>query len=135
MSSVVRRVICTNKAPKAIGPYSQAVAVNNTLYVSGQLGLVPETMDFPSDDVEAQTHQVFRNIKGILEAAGLTLANVVKTTVLLADMNDFTKVNTIYGQYFKVPYPARAAFQVACLPKLAKVEIEAVAIMGSIKDE
>ncbi|KAF8563115.1 hypothetical protein P879_11619 [Paragonimus westermani] len=147
MSSVVRKVICTNKAPKAIGPYSQAVAVNNTLYVSGQLGLVPETMDFPSGDVEAQTHQVFRNIKGILEAAGLTLANVVKTTVLLADMNDFTKVNTIYGQCkilcfkyfwcvdFKEPYPARAAFQVACLPKLAKVEIEAVAIMGPVKDE
>ncbi|VDP40907.1 unnamed protein product [Echinostoma caproni] len=123
MSALVRRVIRTAKAPSAIGPYSQAVAINDTLYVSGQLGLLPESMTFAGDDVEAQTNQALKNISAILDAAQLTMKNVVKTTVLLSDMNDFAKVNKIYGEYFSEPFPARAAFQVACLPKVRKPEI------------
>nr|CAH8871966.1 unnamed protein product [Trichobilharzia regenti] len=128
MSKLVRTIINTPKAPKAIGPYNQAVSVNNTLYVSGQLGLVPETMAFAGDDVESQAHQSLKNIREIVQAGGFSMQNVVKTTVLLADMNDFAKVNTIYEQYFTDPFPARAAYQVACLPKNGKIEIEAVAV-------
>ncbi|KAG5446101.1 2-iminobutanoate/2-iminopropanoate deaminase [Clonorchis sinensis] len=133
MSSLSRSVIKTSKAPTAIGPYSQGIYVNNTVYVSGQLGLDPDTMNFVSDEVEAQTRQSIRNISAILEAVGLTLNNVVKTTVLLADMDDFAKVNAVYAEYFQNPYPARAAFQVACLPKSAKVEIEAIAVAGGVE--
>ncbi|CAL8087632.1 unnamed protein product [Calicophoron daubneyi] len=135
MSSIIRKIVCTKNAPSAIGPYSQAVAAGNTLYVSGQLGLVPETGKFAGADVEAQAHQVFRNINEILKDAGATMGNVVKTTVLLADIKDFTKVNEIYEKYFVKPYPARAAYQVTALPKEAKVEVEVIACLGKIEDQ
>ncbi|XP_064624238.1 2-iminobutanoate/2-iminopropanoate deaminase-like [Lineus longissimus] len=135
MAGIIRRVIASAKAPAAIGPYSQAVQVNETLYISGQLGLNPETMDFISDDVAEQTKQALTNMGAILEAAGSSYNQVVKTTILLADLNDYKAVNDIYAGFFKVPYPARAAFQCAALPKLGKVEIEAVAIVGDIQDQ
>ena len=126
--TMLRTIINTTKAPKAIGPYNQAVKVGSTLYVSGQIGLDPQTMEFVGPDVESQSEQVFKNMNAILSEAGMSFANVVKTTVLLADINDFSKVNLIYQKYFKDPYPARAAYAVANLPKLARVEIEATAV-------
>lgn len=115
------------KAPAAIGPYSQAVETASEVYVSGQLPIDHTTGEFPADTIEAQTKQSLENIKAILEAAGLTMDAVVKTTVLLNDINDFGKMNEVYAQYFDGVYPARAAFQVAALPKGALVEIEVVA--------
>nr|CAX74647.1 hypothetical protein [Schistosoma japonicum] len=135
MSKLVRKIINTPKAPKAIGPYNQGVAVNNTLYVSGQLGLVPGTMLLAGDDVESQAYQSLKNVREIVQAAGFSMQDIVKTTVLLADMNDFGIVNKIYEQYFTDPYPARAAYQVACLPKNGKIEIEAVAIREESRSE
>lgn len=125
---ILKKIINTAKAPKAIGPYNQAVKAGSTLYVSGQLGLDPKTMEFVGSDVESQSEQVFKNMDAILSEAGMTFANVVKTTVLLSDINDFAKVNVVYQRYFKEPYPARAAYAVANLPKLAKVEVEAIAV-------
>ena len=117
----------TTKAPGAIGPYSQAVRVNNLVFVSGQLPIDPVTGAFPSDDIKDQTRQSLENIKAILEAEGYEMTRIAKTTVLLADIADFTAMNEVYAEYFSDPYPARAAFQVAALPKGAKVEIEAIA--------
>merc|ERR1719505_188939 len=134
-SKVIRKIISTTKAPAAVGAYSQGVLVDKTLYVSGQLGLVAETMDFISSDVEDQTRQALDNMGAILEAAGATFSNVIKTTVLLADINDFQKVNKVYGTYFKSTLPARAAYQVGNLPKAGRVEIEAIAVVGDIQDE
>ncbi|MHC1749177.1 MAG: RidA family protein [Cellulosilyticaceae bacterium] len=123
-----KKVIATEKAPKAIGPYSQAIAVGEMLFTSGQLGLDPETMEL-KDGVVEQAHQSLKNLVAILEAAGTTIDKVVKTTVFLDDMNDFVPVNEVYAQYFKEPYPARSAIEVAKLPKGAKVEIEAIATL------
>ncbi|CAH8581311.1 unnamed protein product [Schistosoma turkestanicum] len=135
MSKLVRKIINTPKAPKSIGPYNQGVVVNNALYVSGQLGLVPDTMQFAGDDVASQTHQSLKNIKEIVQSAGFTMQDVVKTTVLLADMNDFGEVNKIYEQYFPDPYPARAAYQVACLPKkLKRLQFRRNHYLKKIKD-
>lgn len=122
----MKTVIQTEKAPPAIGPYSQAVQSGNLLFISGQLGL-DFTGNLIAEDVAAQTRQVLENIKLIIEAAGFKMDDIVKTTVYLKDLNDFTIVNNIYGEYFQPPYPARACFQVAKLPKDGKVEIEAVA--------
>ena len=119
--------IKSSAAPAAIGPYSQAVQAGGTVYVSGQLPIDPKTGEFPGADIKAQTRQSLENVKAILAAAGATMANVAKTTVLLADIADFAAMNEVYGEYFAAPYPARAAFQVAALPKGARVEIEAVA--------
>jgi len=135
MSKVIRRVISTAKAPAAIGPYSQAVQVDHTLYVSGQLGLDCQTMNFVSDSVVDQAKKALENMGHILEAAGTNYSNVVKTTVLLKNMEDFGKVNDVYASFFKQPYPARAAYECANLPKYARVEIEAVAIVGDIEDK
>lgn len=118
----------TERAPAAIGPYSQAVRSGGTLYISGQLPVDPATGAIAAEDAAGQARQSLENIKAILEEAGLGMDAVVKTTVLLADMGDFTAMNEVYGAYFSEPYPARAAFQVAALPKGAKVEIEAVAV-------
>jgi len=118
----------TDRAPSAIGPYSQAVRAGNSLYISGQLGLDPASGSFEADEIRTQTRQSLENIKGILEAAGYSMNDVVKTTVLLKDMAEFGDMNQIYAEYFKEPYPARAAFQVAALPKGGRVEIEAVAV-------
>lgn len=123
----MKRIISTDKAPAAVGPYSQAVEAAGTLYVSGQIPLNPSTGTMP-DGVEAQTEQVFANIGAILEAAGYTFGDVVKSTVLLADMGDFAKVNAIYAKYYTGDKPARACYQVAALPMGALVEIETVAV-------
>ncbi|KHJ80171.1 putative endoribonuclease L-PSP, partial [Oesophagostomum dentatum] len=113
--------------------FSQAVRVDNTIYVSGSLGLDPKTGEL-KEGIKEQAHQSLKNIGEILKAAGVGYGNVVKTTVLLSDINDFTTVNDIYKEYFKTHYPARAAYQVAALPKKALVEIEAIAVAGEIKD-
>lgn len=118
----------TAKAPAAIGPYSQAIKAGNTIYISGQLGLNPETGAFDADEIKVQTKQSLENIKAILEEAGFALADVVKTTVLLKDIAEFGDMNGVYAEYFTAPFPARAAFQVAALPKGGRVEIEAVAV-------
>lgn len=122
----MKKIISTSKAPAAIGPYSQAIELNGTLFVSGQLPVNPTNGNMP-ESVEEQTQQSMENIGAILEEAGLTFDDVVKTTVLLADINDFAAMNGVYGKFFTNTKPARACFQVAALPKGAKVEIEAVA--------
>ena len=121
--------ISTEKAPAAIGPYSQAVQGGNTVYVSGQLPIDPATGAFAGDDIKAQTRQSLTNIRSILEAAGADMSKVVKTTVLLKDIADFGAMNEVYAEFFTAPYPARAAFQVVALPKDALVEIECVAVL------
>ena len=123
----MNKSIHSSNAPAALGPYSQAIQAGNFLYVSGQLGLVPSTGDFAGNDVSAQTKQAILNLSAILEEAGFSLKDVVKTTVFLKSMDDFGAMNEVYGQYFTEPFPARAAFQVAKLPKDGMVEIEVVA--------
>ncbi len=125
----MNQAIHTDNAPAAIGPYSQAVKAGNTIYVSGQLPVDPATGEFAGDDIAAQTKQSLTNIKNILEKAGAGMENVVKTTVLLSDIGDFAAMNEVYATFFKEPFPARAAFHVAAIPKGAKVEIEAVAVI------
>ena len=122
-----KKAINTEKAPKAIGPYSQAIQVGNLVYTSGQLPINPTTGAFPEGGIKEQTRQSLCNIQAILEEAGLTMSNVVKTTVFLADMNDFADMNAIYAEFFTQPYPARSAVAVKTLPKNALVEIEVVA--------
>ncbi|EPZ74372.1 RidA family protein [Helicobacter pylori] len=124
----MKEVIHSTLAPKAIGPYSQAIATNDLVFVSGQLGIDANTGEFKGTDIHSQTTQSMENIKAILKEVGLGMDSVVKTTILLKSLDDFAVVNEIYGSYFKEPYPARATFQVAKLPKDALVEIEAIAI-------
>ncbi|WQT58844.1 RidA family protein [Helicobacter pylori] len=124
----MKKVIHSTLAPKAIGPYSQAIATNDLVFVSGQLGIDASTGEFKGADIHSQTTQSMENIKAILKEAGLGMDSVVKTTILLKSLDDFAVVNGIYGSYFTEPYPARATFQVAKLPKDALVEIEAIAI-------
>ena len=121
------KAISTSKAPAAIGPYSQAIQVGNLVYTSGQIPIDPATGKFVEGGIKEQTRQSLLNVKTILEEAGLTMANVVKTTVFLADMNDFADMNAIYAEFFSKPYPARSAVAVKSLPKGALVEIEVVA--------
>lgn len=123
-----KQIVVTDKAPKAIGPYSQAVIVGDMVYASGQLGMDPATMELQGT-VEEQAHQALKNVKEVLAAAGTSIDKVFKTTVFLADMNDFVKVNEVYAQYFVEPFPARSAVEVARLPKDAKVEIEVIALV------
>lgn len=120
--------INTSNAPAAIGPYSQAIQAGNTVYVSGQLPIDPATGAFAGADIQSQTRQSLTNIRSILTEAGMDMSAVVKTTVLLANMGDFGAMNEVYAEFFTAPYPARAAFQVARLPKDALVEIECVAV-------
>jgi len=124
----MKKVIETSNAPAAIGPYSQAIEAGGTVYISGQLPIDPATGAFPSDDIRGQTRASLENIRAILAEVGMDFSNVVKTTVLLDDIGDFAAMNEVYGTYFTKPYPARAAFEVAKLPKAAKVEIEVVAV-------
>lgn len=124
----MKRIIHTEKAPAALGPYSQAVEANGVLYVSGQIPFVPETMTLVSDCVKAQTKQSLENVKAILEAAGYTLADVVRAGVFIKDMNDFGAVNEVYAEYLGDVKPARACVEVARLPKDVKVEIEVIAV-------
>ena len=123
----MKKVICSDKAPGAIGPYSQAIEANGMVFVSGQLPIDAATGLMP-DGVEAQARQSLENIKAILQGADLGMEHVVKTTVLLADIADFGAMNAVYGTYFAEPFPARAAFEVGALPKGARVEIEVVAV-------
>ena len=124
----MKKIIHTEKAPAALGPYSQAIEVNGTLYVSGQIPFVPETMTVVSDCVKAQTKQALENIKAILEAAGYTFKDVVRAGVFIKDMNDFAAVNEVYAEYLGDVKPARACVEVARLPKDVKVEIEVIAV-------
>jgi 2-iminobutanoate/2-iminopropanoate deaminase len=123
----MKQVISTSQAPAAIGPYSQAIRVGNLLYTSGQIPINPATGSFVEGGIKEQTRQSLSNIKAILEKAGLTMAHVVKTTVFMADMNDFADMNAVYAEFFAEPYPARSAVAVKTLPKGALVEIEVVA--------
>uniref|UniRef100_A0A7E4UW03 Endoribonuclease L-PSP n=1 Tax=Panagrellus redivivus TaxID=6233 RepID=A0A7E4UW03_PANRE len=132
MSSAVRQIISTENAPASIGPYSQAVRIANTIYISGSLGVDPATGNLVGPDTKAQAHQALKNIGAILQEAGVGFGNVVKTTVRLADMNDLVTVNAVYTQYFVQSYPARAAYQVARLPQDGRIEIEAIAYAGPI---
>ena len=125
----MKEIITTENAPGAIGPYSQAVKTENMVFCSGQIPIDPNTGEFVSDDVAEQTHQVLKNLSAVLEAAGTDLNNVVKTTVFLADMNDFTAMNEVYAEYFSKNKPARATVQAARLPKDARVEIECIALL------
>ena len=122
----MKKVISTKKAPSAIGPYSQAIQVGNLLYTSGQIPIDPATGVFVEGGIKEQTRQSLLNVKAILEEAGLTMGDVVKTTVFMADMNDFAEMNAVYAEFFTEPYPARSAVAVKTLPKGALVEIEVV---------
>ena len=122
-----RRSISTDAAPAAIGPYSQAIVAGGTVYTAGQVGLVPGTGEMAEGGVAEQTRRALRNLEAVLEAAGARLSDVVKTTVFVADMDDFAVVNEIYGEHFAEPYPARSTVEAARLPRDARVEIEAVA--------
>lgn len=126
----MNKALHTDNAPAAIGPYSQAVQAEKTIYVSGQLPVDPATGEFTGEDIKAQTKQSLTNIKSILASAGADMSDVTKTTVLLQNIADFGAMNEVYAEFFTEPYPARAAFQVAALPKGAKVEIEAVAVIS-----
>jgi len=123
----MKQAVSSPDAPKAIGPYSQAVRAGQLLFVSGQVPLDPSTGLLVNGDIAAQTRRVFDNLGAVLKAGGRSFADVVRTTVFLADMNDFAAMNEVYGQYFSEPYPARATVQVARLPKDARVEIDVIA--------
>ena len=125
----MRDIVTTDRGPKPIGPYSQAVKANGFLYLSGQVALDPKTNEMTGADIRQQTERVFENIKGILEAAGSNLHHVIKTTVFLKDMNEFPQMNEVYGRYFTAAPPARSTVQVSRLPKDALVEIEVIAVI------
>jgi 2-iminobutanoate/2-iminopropanoate deaminase len=125
----MKKIIFTDKAPAPIGPYNQAVLSGNTLYTSGQIAINPATGDLILENIEAETQQVMENLKAVLEAADMTFDNVVKTTIFIMNMGDFTKINTVYGQYFnEETAPARETVQVATLPKNVNIEISMIAV-------
>jgi len=128
-STPMKKQVQTDKAPKAIGPYSQGIIANGFVFCSGQIPIDPATGDLNTGTIEEQTRQVLKNLAAVLEAAGSSLDEAVKTTVFLQDMNDFAKMNAVYAEFFKAPNPARAAVQVARLPRDVKVEIEAIALV------
>jgi 2-iminobutanoate/2-iminopropanoate deaminase len=125
----VKEVIATDRGPKAIGPYSQAVRANGFLFVSGQIPLDPATQQLVPGDIRAQTERVLENLKGIVEAAGSSLDRVVRATVFLADMNEFAAMNEVYGRYFRNQPPARSTVQVSRLPRDVRVEIDVIAVV------
>ena len=125
----MKKIIYTENAPAPIGPYNQAILVGNTLYTSGQIALNPLTMELVLDDIEIETKQVMENMKAVLAAADMTFENVIKTSIFIINMNDFTRINSIYGSYFdEATAPARETVQVACLPKNVNIEISMIAI-------
>jgi 2-iminobutanoate/2-iminopropanoate deaminase len=128
---MTKTAVSSPDAPKAIGPYSQAIRAGHLLFASGQIPLDPASGSLVDGDAAAQTRRVMENLKAVLDSAGLSFASVVRTTIYLIDMNDFASVNEVYGSYFKEPYPARATMQVARLPKDARVEIDAVAAFSA----
>jgi len=125
----MREAVSSSSAPEAIGPYSQAIRAGSLLFLSGQIPLDPATGEVVQGDIAAQTHRVFQNLSAILQAAGASFDNVVRTTVYLADMNDFPAMTAVYGTYFSSPAPARATVQAARLPKDARVEIDLIAAL------
>jgi 2-iminobutanoate/2-iminopropanoate deaminase len=125
----MKKEIRTDKAPKAIGPYSQAIVANGFVFVSGQIPVDPASGELNTGSIEDQARLVLRNLSAVLEAAGCSLDNVVKSGVFLADMNDFAKMNAVYAEFFKAPFPARAAVQAARLPKDVRIEIEVIAVL------
>jgi 2-iminobutanoate/2-iminopropanoate deaminase len=127
--TATRKIIATQHAPAAVGPYSQAVRVGELIYSAGQIPLVPETGKLIEGDIEAQTRQVMNNLAAVLQAAGSSLAHVIKTTVYVTDMANFATINQVYGSFFKADPPARSTVQVAALPLGAQVEIEVVALV------
>jgi 2-iminobutanoate/2-iminopropanoate deaminase len=131
----MKKIISTTEAPAAIGPYSQGVRVGSIIYFSGQIPLDPKTGQFVSGGTDVQTRRVMENIAGLLKAEGLSFDNIVKTTIFLADINDFQTVNEIYGSYFKQAPPARSTVQAGALPKGARVEIEVIAVAGEGSDD
>ncbi len=124
-----KQIITSDKAPKALGPYSVANRIGNLVFTAGQLGLDPQTGELAPGGIEAETRQALTNVQNVLESAGSSLSQVVKTTVFLRDMNDFSRMNAIYGQFFTENFPARSTVQVAALPKNGAVEIETVAVV------
>jgi 2-iminobutanoate/2-iminopropanoate deaminase len=124
----MKKVIETKKAPEAIGPYSQAILSNNTLYCSGQIAINPETGDLIIDDISNETNQVMENIYAVLQAADMDFNNVVKCSIFIKDMQDYTNINKVYMQYFDKYFPAREAVQVSCLPENVNIEISVIAI-------
>lgn len=126
----MKQIISTEHAPRAIGPYSQAVAAGGFVFTSGQIPLDPQTGEFVAGGIAEQTEQVIKNLSAVLEEAGTSLGRVVKTTVFLADMNDFAAMNEVYGRYFEAEKPARSTVQAAALPRHARVEIDVVALAG-----
>ncbi|XP_003729764.1 2-iminobutanoate/2-iminopropanoate deaminase isoform X1 [Strongylocentrotus purpuratus] len=135
MAGIVRKIVKITTAPAAIGPYSQAVIAGNTMYLSGQIGLIPGTKNMIEGGIVAETEQALKNMGEVLKSQGLTYNNVVKTTVLMADLEDFQKMNAVYSRFFPKNPPARAAYQVARLPLDGQVEIEAIAVIGHIVDD
>ena len=131
----MRQAVSSRSAPAAIGAYSQAVRAGSFLFVSGQIPLDPDTGSLVEGDIAAQTHRVFRNLTAILEAGGASLAHVVRTTVYLADMNDFAAMNEVYASYFTAPAPARSTVQAARLPRDARVEIDVIASVASTSNQ
>jgi 2-iminobutanoate/2-iminopropanoate deaminase len=127
----VKDIVMTDRAPRAIGPYSQAVRAGNLVFASGQIPIDPATGEFVAGGVAEQTEQVLRNLTAVFEAAGVGMNQIVKTTVFLADMDDFTAMNEVYGRFFSVEPPARATVQASRLPRDARVEIEAIAVIGN----
>jgi len=124
-----KEIISTNNAPAAIGTYSQAVKVDNTVYLSGQIPLVPATMEMVSDDFEAQVVQVFENMSAVCQAAGGSMKDVVKLNIFMIDLSNFATVNEVMSRYFEQPYPARAALEVSALPKASQVEMDGVMVL------
>jgi 2-iminobutanoate/2-iminopropanoate deaminase len=125
-----KTIINTKTAPAPIGPYNQAIVVNGTIYISGQICIDPLTGNLRNKDLQEETHQVMQNLKSILQEAGMNFSNVVKTTIFLTDMNRFGEVNEIYGKYFEGDFPARETVQVSALPKFVNVEISMIGVKG-----
>jgi len=129
MTNPKKEQISSDKAPQALGPYSAGIRIGNLIFTAGQLGIIPSTGEFAPGGIEAETRQALENINAILVAAGASMSQVVKTTVFLRDMNDFSRMNNVYADFFTAPFPARSTVQVAALPKGGAVEIEVVAVL------
>lgn len=123
-----KQIIRTENAPAPIGPYNQAVKTNDTLYVSGQIAIDPKSGELMLDNIEEETEMVMENLKAVVEAAGLTLENIVKTSIFISDMNNFSRINEVYGSYFEKDFPARETVEVSVLPKNVNVEISCIAV-------
>ena len=123
-----KEIIRTENAPAPIGPYNQAIKTNGTLYVSGQIALDPKSGELMLDNIEGETEMVMENLKAVVEAAGLTMENIVKTSIFISDMNNFSKINEVYGSFFEKDFPARETVQVSVLPKNVNVEISCIAV-------